>query len=127
MSTRCPGSYGEFAVTITRECFGAKFQILSVRYVNSSLSRVLLFLMPFVKVDIPFCSLALTMIAKQRAHLASGDDQMVAGILQLEPQREQAGDKAVMSFCISSCYVYVHCHYSHLTDLGTIEHSSSTR
>ena len=62
MSILCPGSYGEFAVTITKECFGAKFQILSVSFslqlevflqaVDAQSRRQ--------KEHIPFCILALT-------------------------------------------------------------------
>jgi hypothetical protein len=58
MSILCPGSYGEFAVTITKECFGAKFQILSVSYFICSHSPLRLNLVK--EGDIPFCTLALT-------------------------------------------------------------------
>jgi len=59
MSIRCPGSYGEFAVTITRECFGAKFQILDISYSISGFHAAPAAQSGHSRQDIPFWTSAL--------------------------------------------------------------------
>jgi hypothetical protein len=109
MSILCPGSYGEFAVTITKECFGAKFQILSVSscILTSIDSPLMLKLSSKERHTILYISFDLLGV-DTRAHLVSDDVRMVAGISQPEPQIVQAGRKPVTSFCLSSCYIGIY-------------------
>ena len=109
MSILCPGSYGEFAVTITKECFGAKFQILPVSFCILVSSCRLCCSERGLKGrhTILYISFALQEVV-EAAHLVSDDVRMVAEISQPVPQIVQAGSKPVTSFCRSSCDVGIY-------------------